>query len=175
MPRYEGLQDWTAARIDEEGLEVFRGNVRGRAVANQEAYNEARRGHETMIALSRKTWGANHQTTKYLAGKQVPRPPNLAAEQMRLEANYKALLTRRETKERRRLAAEARALERDRILAERRAKQADYFKRRKTAITILIMMGYKPDEDFKPTRAISFLKRKGGAVNEPLQLADGKG
>lgn len=175
MPRYDNITDWTAARIDNEGLEVFRGNVRGRLQANQTAYSEALKKHEALIRMTADLYGLNHKVTKYIRGATIPRPPNLHKEQTRLEASYKALVTRRANRERRRLNAEAAEAERRRKLAERRVKQADYFQRRAIAIASLMALGYQPGVDFPPTRAITVLKRLGGALNLPPQLTDGKG
>jgi hypothetical protein len=112
MPRYDGLGDWTPARIDTEGLEIFRSNVRGREKANREKFDAAVREHQIGIQVETRVWGEYHAVVKYLKAKRIPRPPDLATEARRLETRYRNLVTRRENKRREQERTEAEAARR---------------------------------------------------------------
>lgn len=168
MPKYETLADWTPARIDTEGLEVFRTNVQGRMRANNAAYDAAVKEHAIGVQVETRVWGERHAVVKYLKAKKIPRPPDLNAERARLETRYRNYLTRRENirREQERTAAEAQ---------KRREYRQAHRDRLKLARTILTNLGYTPGVDYAPGRAIGFLKSVRGQAKAVPQLTDGKG
>jgi len=134
---------WTQFKSDFDILEMpsVKDRFKRAIQHNSNLYVQKLDAHSRLIELAKEVYGNGSKQVKYLNRHSPEQPPNLDAELRKLERRYKKYCEEEERK------------------GEQRIKAQQYRERRDAANAKLEALGYEPYEDFKPSRAITFLKK----------------